>query len=79
MTPEQITAVLTGLAALVIAVGALLHNIAELRRDVNGRLSELLDERAAAARKEGELAGRDFAVARRRRDDNASESLHNDP
>ena len=66
MTPEQITALLAGLAGVLVALGSVFHNISELRKDINGRMSQLLEEHSAAARKEGELAGRDYAIKRRR-------------
>ena len=64
MSPEQITAVLTGVAGVIVAIGVLVHNITELRKDLNGRLSQLLASREEAARKDGELAGRDYMKQR---------------
>lgn len=60
MTPEQAVAILGGLTALVVAVSALLVQVHNLRRDVNGRVTQLLDAAGIAREKRGELAGRDF-------------------
>lgn len=60
MTPEQFTAVMAALAGLVAAVTALLVAVHNLHDAVNGRLTQLLAEREAAAHKQGELEGRDF-------------------
>jgi len=60
VTPEQLVAVLGGATALIAALTALFVQIANLRREVNGRLSQLLVEAVQAAEKRGELAGRDF-------------------
>jgi hypothetical protein len=60
MSPEQATALIVAITGLVGALGIVLHNIAELRKDLNGRLQELIDARVEAAQKRGELAGRDF-------------------
>ncbi len=61
MTPEQVVAIITATAGFLGALGIVLHNIAELRKDLNGRLQELIDARVAAAGKQGELEGRDYA------------------
>ena len=60
MTPEQAVALLGAITALVVAVSALLLQVQKLRSEVNGRLTQLLVEATQAARKDGELAGRDF-------------------
>lgn len=60
MPAETIIAVLGGITALVVAVTALIVQIQALRRDLDGRVTELVAHASAAARKEGELAGRDF-------------------
>lgn len=60
MSPEQLVALIGAFAGLLGAVAVVLHNIAELRKDLNGRLQELIDARVAAATKDGELTGRDF-------------------
>ena len=62
MTPEQAVAIVVALTGLLAAVGIVIHNVGELRRDVNGRLQELLDEARLAAAKTGELRGRDHAL-----------------
>ena len=48
------------LTGLFGAVALVLKQLGELRRDLNGRLEEMMGHAAAAARREGELAGRDF-------------------
>lgn len=60
MSPEQVTALVVAFTGLLAAIGVCIGQIAALRRDVNGRLTQLLQEVAAAERREGELAGRDF-------------------
>lgn len=65
ITPEQATALVVALTGLVAAVGAILVQIRSLRKDLNGRLTQLLDEAKTAAEKRGELAGRDFAATTR--------------
>lgn len=66
MTPEQIAALCGGIAAIVGALGVLVQQMSHLRRDVNGRMEDLLERTAIAARKEGELAGRDWAASTKR-------------
>lgn len=61
MTPEQLVAILVAISGVLGAVGILIGEIRKLRYDLNGRLSEYLHAAATAARKEGELAGRDYA------------------
>lgn len=60
MNPEQLVALVGAVAALLTAVAVVLQRIGELRREINGRLTQLLEEATAAAEKRGELAGRDF-------------------
>lgn len=66
MTPEQIAALCAGIAAIVGAVTVLVQQMSHLRRDVNGRMEDLLEKTAIAARREGELAGRDWAASAKR-------------
>lgn len=61
MTPEQATALIVAATGLIGAVGVLIVQVRSLRKDVNGRLTHMLSLAADAGRKEGELAGRDFA------------------
>lgn len=61
MSPEQLVAILGGLAGVIIAMALLVQRIGELRKDLNGRLEQLLEQTRAAAQREGELAGRDWA------------------
>jgi hypothetical protein len=60
MTPEQFAAIMVAFTGLIGAVTALLVAVHNLHSAVNGRLTQLLAERETAARKDGELAGRDF-------------------
>lgn len=60
MSPEQVVAVLVAATGLVGALGVMLRQLHEMRGDLNGRLTELLDAVAKAERREGELAGRDY-------------------
>lgn len=61
MTPEQATAFIVSVTGLIAALGVAIAQFRSLRRDINGRLTQLLTTAAEAARKDGELAGRDFA------------------
>lgn len=60
MTPEQATALIVAVTGLVAAIAAATVQIRGLRRDVNGRMTQLLERSESAARKLGELEGRDF-------------------
>lgn len=60
MTFENAIALLGALTALLGAIAIVLKQLGALRQDINGRLSELLDAATQAARKDGELAGRDY-------------------
>lgn len=63
MSPEQLVAVLAALTGVLTAVGILIRQVGELRHEVNGRLSDLVEATRIASLKEGELLGRDHAVA----------------
>lgn len=67
MSPEQLVAVMAGLTALLGAVALVLRQLQELRKDLNGRLQQLLEAERARSLKEGELAGRDYMAGMRRR------------
>jgi hypothetical protein len=60
MSPEQFVAIMGALTLLIGAIVQLLVAVRSLHSAVNGRLTMLLDEATTAARKDGELAGRDF-------------------
>ena len=67
MTPEQFTAILVALAGLITAAAMLVGAVRGLRSElrqtrelVNGKMTALLESVAIAARKQGELEGRDF-------------------
>lgn len=64
MTPDQVVAIMGGLAALLAAVTALLVQVGRLRSEVNGRLQQLVDASVEAAQKRGELLGRDYVHAK---------------
>lgn len=57
---EQVVAVLGALTALLVAATALLVQVHLLRKDLNGRVTQLLDAAGMAREKRGEMAGRDF-------------------
>lgn len=61
MTVDQATALVVAATGLIGAIGVLAVQLRSLRKDIDGRLTQVLDLAATAARKEGELAGRDFA------------------
>lgn len=63
MTVEGLIALFGALTAVLTAVTALLVQVRRLRMAVNGVMHELVDARAAAAEKEGELRGRDFVTS----------------
>lgn len=60
ITFEQWTALLVAATALVTAIGATAVQLRGLRKDLNGRVSQLIEAATAASRKQGELEGRDF-------------------
>jgi len=62
VTVEQATGLLVAVTGLVGAVGVLVVQLRSLRKDLNGRLTQLLAVAEQAARKDGELAGRDFST-----------------
>lgn len=62
MTPEQVVAIIVAITGLTAAIGVVLVQLAQIRKDMNGRLTQLVDHATTAARKDGELAGRDYAA-----------------
>lgn len=60
VTLEQFTAILVAMAGLITAVTALWTAVRRYHSAVDGRMSEILLLAQLAAKKEGELAGRDF-------------------
>lgn len=60
MTIEAVVAILGGITAMVVAITALIRQLQGLRNDLNGRVTQLVEASTDAARKEGELTGRDF-------------------
>lgn len=60
MTVEQAIAVIGALTALLVAVGALISDVRALRQLVDGRMADLLLLAQLAAKKQGELEGRDW-------------------
>jgi hypothetical protein len=57
---EQFIAILTALTALLVAVGGVFAQVRQTHELVNGKMSELVQLTGIAAKKEGELEGRDF-------------------
>lgn len=69
MSPEQATALVVAITGLVVALGTVYGQIRGLRQDVrshhatvDGRMVELLTLSQLAAKKQGELEGRDFVT-----------------
>lgn len=60
MTPEQLAALIGSITALIVALGVTVTQVRGLRRDVDGRITELLSQSALAHKRLGELEGRDF-------------------
>jgi hypothetical protein len=60
VSPEQWTALLVALGAILAAFAAVLTQVVALRRQVNGRLEQLLEQTRVAAQHRGELEGRDW-------------------
>jgi hypothetical protein len=67
VTPEQLVAVLVAVAGVLTAVGIVIQQLAALRKDLNGRLTQLLEETRMRAMKEGELRARDYIGLQQRR------------
>jgi hypothetical protein len=64
VTPEQLTAIIGALGTLVVAVVGLIVQLRLLRKDLNGRLSQLVETTRRGAQKQGELEGRDWTRER---------------
>lgn len=64
MTPEQATALIVAITGLVAALGVLVVQLVQVRKQIDGRLTELLATTRVAAQKEGEMVGRDFVERR---------------
>jgi hypothetical protein len=58
VNPEQFTALLVALAAILAGFAAVLTQVVALRRQINGRLEQLLEQTRVAAKHLGELEGR---------------------
>lgn len=72
MPIETAVALIGALTALVVAIGKILVDLAELKVQaqrnhdaINGRMGDVLTASVMAARKTGELEGRDFKARRR--------------
>jgi hypothetical protein len=63
LTIEQVTGLILAIATFLGAFATVLIQISNLRRDLNGRLEQLIHHAVEAAEKRGELAGRDFVRA----------------
>jgi len=57
VSPEQLVAVLTGVAAVLGAVGVVLGQVVALRRQLNGRMDQLLEATARSSHAEGLAQG----------------------
>lgn len=55
MTPEQVTALVTALTALVVALAAIGREIHSLRLHINSKMDKLLEVTAASSRAQGVL------------------------
>jgi hypothetical protein len=66
VTIESVTGLIVAITGLIAAIGVLVVQVKGLRKDINGRISQLLDAHGQAERKDGELAGRDYALTRDR-------------
>lgn len=63
MTPEQGTALLGAVTAVLVAVTGLIIQVRALRHDIDGHVASLVGSMTEAAHKQGELEGRDFMRA----------------
>jgi hypothetical protein len=61
MSPEQATALIVAVTGLIAAIGVVAVQLVQVKKQINGRLTELIATTKLAAQKDGELAGRDFA------------------
>jgi hypothetical protein len=62
VTVENVTGLIIAVTGLIAAIGVLVVQVKGLRKDINGRLTQLLEAHGEAQRKEGELAGRDYVT-----------------
>lgn len=69
MTPEQATALVIAITGLLAAFGTVYNQVRGLRRDIrshqeliDGRMADLLTLGQLAAKRQGELEGRDYAT-----------------
>jgi hypothetical protein len=60
---DQVTALLVAATGLITAIGVVAVQLRGLRKEINGRMEQLLTIAAASAHKEGEMVGRDFTRA----------------
>lgn len=58
MTVDQVVALIGAVTALLVALGAILAQLHQLRKDLNGRLTELVAVTAKASLAEGVIQGR---------------------
>jgi hypothetical protein len=79
VSPEQLAAILVALAGLLTAVGVVLGQIVALRREMDGRLTQLLELTATSSHAAGVLEERGTARAVGSRTPRASKSLQNPP
>lgn len=60
MSSESVVAIIGAVTALLVAITALVVQIQKLRHDLDGHVTKLVETSSEAARKQGELEGRDF-------------------
>lgn len=65
MSPEQFVAIVAAITALVVAVGGVIVQVVQLRRQVDGRLTQLLELTATSSRAAGALAETEKMAAAR--------------
>lgn len=60
MSAEQATALIVAVTGLVGAIGAVIVQVRLLRKDLNGRVSQLIEAATVSSHRKGEMEGRDF-------------------
>jgi hypothetical protein len=63
VSPEQLVALIVALTGLLGAVGIAIRQIVELRREVDGRLTQLLELTRVSSVARGDLQGRAAAAS----------------
>lgn len=63
MTPEQAVAIVVAVAGLLGAFALVLQRLAELRKALDGAMTEIRAQAYLSGTRQGELTGRDFRPA----------------